>query len=245
MPETSDYNQAGARFVEVALPIPPRQTFTYKVPPALAERLKTGSRVLVPFGKRLVTGYAVALHGELDPELGIEPTSLKSISEVTDISPLLSEEVLSLTKWTADYYAASWGEMLKASLPAGINAAVERVVTINESGREALSHARSLRAVKFQVLKSLVNGDQRTVRDLEKEFGAAAARRAVRELLAAGQIDATDRAAAEKIKAKRRKAVRLLDPGGEHDAAATTEMQKRVLEILEQRGGEAGFVELV
>ncbi|MEO7539568.1 MAG: primosomal protein N', partial [Pyrinomonadaceae bacterium] len=30
-------------------------------------------------------------------------------------------EILELTKWTADYYASFWGEMLKASLPAGIN----------------------------------------------------------------------------------------------------------------------------
>lgn len=246
MPETSDYNQAAGRFVEVALPLPPRQTFTYKLPAALAANIGVGSRVMVPFGRRTLTGYAVAFHHELDEELGLDPATLKGISEVTDATPLLTDEVLALTKWTADYYAASWGEMLKASLPAGINAGVERVISINESGREALGHARSLRAVKFQVLKSLVNGEPRTVRDLEKEFGAAAARRAVRDLLSAGQVDITDRAVTEKIKAKRRKAVRLLSSAtGDDDNDRVTEMQQRVLEILKQRGGEAGFVELV
>src|SRR6185436_19464839 len=38
-----------------------------------------------------------------------------------DDEPLITPEILRLTKWTSDYYASFWGEMLKASLPAGIN----------------------------------------------------------------------------------------------------------------------------
>ena len=48
-----------AETVDVAVPVPVRSTFTYRVPPALARRVRVGSRVLVPFGSRLLTGYVV------------------------------------------------------------------------------------------------------------------------------------------------------------------------------------------
>src|SRR5688500_17715180 len=125
MPEPSDYSPDPIRFVEVALPLPPRRTFTYRLPLGLSKTVKLGSRVLVSFGKRSLTGYVVALHETLDPALGIEDSAVKDIAELIDESPLISAEILALTRWAADYYAASWGEMLKASLPAGINSAVE------------------------------------------------------------------------------------------------------------------------
>ena len=67
MPETSP-----PEFVEVALPLPLRQTFTYRLPVGLRENVKIGARLLVPFGKRQLTGYAVALHQELSQELEFE-----------------------------------------------------------------------------------------------------------------------------------------------------------------------------
>ena len=132
------HHSASPSFVEVALPLPLRQTFTYLLPEGLRETVKTGSRLLVPFGTRHLTGYAVALHTTLDPELEIEADALKEAIELLDEEPLLTEEILKLTQWTADYYASSWGEVLKASLPAGINASVEQVVTITAKGRDEI-----------------------------------------------------------------------------------------------------------
>ncbi len=117
-------------FVEVALPLPLRQTFTYRLPVALQENLKIGARLLVPFGKRQLTGYAVALHTKISPELEIEEEIIKDALELVDGEPLVTEEIVRLTQWTADYYSASWGEVLKASLPAGINATTEQIYTI-------------------------------------------------------------------------------------------------------------------
>ena len=44
------------RFVEVALPLPLRQSFTYRLPAGLQENAQTGARLLVPFGKHICTG---------------------------------------------------------------------------------------------------------------------------------------------------------------------------------------------
>jgi len=68
-----------------------------------------------------MTGYAVKLHDELPADLDIDETKIKDVIDLTDEEPLITPEILKLTQWAAEYYASFWGEMLKASLPAGLN----------------------------------------------------------------------------------------------------------------------------
>ncbi len=112
-------------YVEAALPVPLRRVFTYRIPERMRGHIKPGARLMLPFGRRNLTGYAVGLHAELPPDVEIDESKIKDIIEVTDAEPLITPEILKLTQWTADYYASFWGEMLKAALPAGIN--TERV----------------------------------------------------------------------------------------------------------------------
>lgn len=201
---------------------------------------------MVPFGNRLMTGYAVALHATLDPELGIEETAVKKVSEVLDEIPLVNEEILTLTKWTADYYAASWGEMLKASLPAGVNVTVVQFVQITESGRQHLLSRKSLRSARDQILKRLAASHEVAVSELEKEFGRSGAKRAIRELVRSGDISVRDHALAEKVKPKRRKAVRLLPEAETADAQKPlSQAQERILDQLNRSGGEMIFTDLL
>lgn len=108
-------------YVEAVLPIPLRRSFTYRVPEQFRGRIKPGARLKLPFGRRSVTGYAAALHDVLPPDLDVDESKIKDITDLLDDEPLITPEILKLTQWTADYYASFWGEMLKASLPAGIN----------------------------------------------------------------------------------------------------------------------------
>src|SRR5262245_10977734 len=55
-----------SRLAEVAVPLYVRQTYTYRLPEALAEAARPGCRALVPFGRKVVTGYVVAIHEQLD-----------------------------------------------------------------------------------------------------------------------------------------------------------------------------------
>jgi primosomal protein N' (replication factor Y) len=199
-------------YVEVALPLPLRQTFTYRLPVGLRENIKTGARLLVPFGKRQLTGYAVALHAQLSDEIEIEESAIKDALELIDEEPLITEEILKLTQWTADYYASSWGEVLKASLPAGINASVEQIVSITSKGRDELQKVTTAKTVKTQVLKHLAENEETPARELTNLFGTTAANRAIRELTKTGWITTFHRTLTAQVKPKRRKAVRLLAP---------------------------------
>jgi primosomal protein N' (replication factor Y) len=233
-------------FVEVALPLPLRQTFTYRLPASLQENVKPGARLIVPFGKRRLTGYAVALHQRLGDEVEIEESHIKEALELLDEEPLITEEILKLTQWTADYYASSWGEILKASLPAGINSIIEQVVSITSSGRDELLKVSTTRTIKTQILKFLAENGETSIGELAKHFGLAAAQRAVRELSKSGWISVFYRTLTAQTKPKRRKAVRLLPPDL-HCAPdkPLSDAHKKIIETLIANEGEMLFTELI
>ncbi len=254
-------------YVEVALPLPLRQTFTYRLPVGLRENIKTGARLLVPFGKRQLTGYAVALHLRLSDEIEFDENAIKDALELIDEEPLITEEILKLTQWTADYYASSWGEVLKASLPAGINASVEQIVSITAKGRDELLKVTTAKTIKTQVLRYLAEREEVPVRELSNNFGTTAAQRALRELAKSGWISTFHRTLTAQVKPKRRKAVRLLAPedhiqsprfsvptaGEAHRFSRLktglktefTEAQQKIIETLLKNNGEMLFTELI
>ncbi|MBA3631961.1 MAG: primosomal protein N' [Acidobacteria bacterium] len=234
------------KYVEVALPIPLRQTFTYILPVGLQDSIKTGARLLVPFGKRQITGYAVALHEDLSLELEIEESALKEAIELLDAEPLLTEEIIKLTQWTADYYASSWGEVLKASLPAGINASVEQVVSITARGRDELIKVSSAKIVKVQILFYLSESNEISARELGKKFGVSKAQRVIRELVSEGWASVFHRTLTTQVKPKRRKAVRLLPPElHQSNNKPLTEAQQKIIDTLLQENGEIIFTDLI
>lgn len=206
--------------------------------------VEIGSRVLVPFGTRNLTGYVVGLQEDLDPELGLEESAVKETLELLDETPLITSEILELTRWAADYYSVSWGEMLKASLPAGINSHSERVLSINELGRDQIDIAGGSKT-SLEILRFLAENGDTKQRVLEKQFGTSRAQRAIRELITAGHIDAFFRSEAAKVKAKVRKAVRLIDRVVPDDEKALSPIQERVLDVLKQHGGELLFTDLL
>lgn len=112
---------SASRFVEVAVPLHVAQTFTYRLTPELSVDAKPGARIKVPFGRKLITAYIVALHDALPPELGLAEEEIKDAASLVDLEPVCTPEILQLARWVADYYASPLGEVIKATLPPGIN----------------------------------------------------------------------------------------------------------------------------
>lgn len=75
-----------------------------------------GTRVLVPLGRKSLTGIVLAEHTQpLD-----ERIKLRDILSVLDDRPIVTAEQLRLWQWIAGYYMCTLGEVLAAALPAGI-----------------------------------------------------------------------------------------------------------------------------
>jgi primosomal protein N' (replication factor Y) len=245
MPHTPETDVNKPRYVDVALPLPLRRTFTYRLPVGFSHAVKPGSRLLVPFGKRSITGYAVGLSDELDEASDVDESVVKDAVELLDETPLLTDEILKLTQWTADYYAASWGEVLKASLPAGINAATEQIITITEAGRNELLRSANAKPLKIQVLHRLAEQDEIPQRELEKEFGAARVKRAVRELAHSAAVSVHQRSVTNKVKPKYRKAVRLISAADGNAERPLTASQAAVINTIRSAGGAMIFTDLL
>ncbi len=204
-----------------------------------------GSRLLVPFGKRSLTGYVVALSDDLNPELGIEESAVKDAAELLDDTPLLTGEILKLTQWVADYYASSWGDILKASLPAGINTASEKIISISEDGRNELAKKADRPGLRREILTYLVENCETPQRLLEKHYGDARTKRVLNELIASGMISTVVRSVSVKVKAKLRKAVRLLTHIQNENQKPFTDVQQNILTVLAENKGEMMFLDLL
>ena len=99
-------------FALIALPVPVRQLFTYRVPDAIDGAALPGAPVEVPFRGRAARGTLVER---------IASTPLENVRDVAKVlgAPLLSAHVLALARWVAEYYLAPPGEVIAAALPGG------------------------------------------------------------------------------------------------------------------------------
>ena len=102
-------------YADVILPLPLEGVFTYSVPDSLKEQVKTGFRVLVPFGRsKTYIGIVANIHDNT-------PTfKVKDISAVLDNSRMVIDEQLRLWQWISKYYMSSIGDVYNAAFPAGL-----------------------------------------------------------------------------------------------------------------------------
>ncbi|HTJ00138.1 MAG TPA: primosomal protein N' [Dongiaceae bacterium] len=98
----------------VSLEIALRKEFDYAIPPELSGRVEVGTRVQVPFGRRLVMGCVTALAEE-----SAHP-NLKAIVKTVGAQSLVTPKVLRLARWIADYYCCAPEIALKSVLPEAV-----------------------------------------------------------------------------------------------------------------------------
>jgi primosomal protein N' (replication factor Y) len=235
-------------FAEVAVPVHIRQTFTYRLPGDMAERAEPGCRVVVPFGKKLLTGFIVALRAEPGDER--TENDIKEIEELVDESPIVAPDILELTRWMSDYYHAPWGECLRTALPAGATVATEQILTITEAGRAALAQVSagfSWSSSKLQALELVATSGHIGSRELERHLSKSHTSALIRQLERAGFVRVAERIGESRLKPKLQNAVRLTERAfnGAGGDAKTSPAQQRVLETLEESDEPMAFGDLL
>ncbi|MCB0466107.1 MAG: primosomal protein N' [Aequorivita sp.] len=151
-------------FIDVILPIPLKQTFTYSVNKDEAAFLKQGMRVAIPFGKsKVYTGIVYQVHDQ--PPVGYET---KSIDHILDEEPILTTVQLKHWEWIAKYYMCSLGEVIKAALPSAFLLESETIIKLssrNFQGEESLSDDEFVLYEALQHQSSLHINDARSILD--------------------------------------------------------------------------------
>ncbi|HEV3146548.1 MAG TPA: primosomal protein N' [Gemmataceae bacterium] len=104
-----------ALFADIVFDRPLDHAYTYSVPAALHSAIGVGRRIEAPFGRgdKATVGYCVGVHNDAPSRI------VKDIFQVLDAESLVTDSLLRLTRWMADYYLCGWGQVLKWVVPAG------------------------------------------------------------------------------------------------------------------------------
>lgn len=128
-PATDDLTVPSA-VCSVALPIPTSQPYDYTVPPALTDRVMTGTRVVVPLKARELVGVVVAVREE-------EARDLRAVLLAPDDLPLVPSHLVALARWMSSYYAVPLGITLRAMLPGALWGRSQLVAVLREGSTRA------------------------------------------------------------------------------------------------------------
>jgi primosomal protein N' (replication factor Y) len=220
---------------DVALPVPVRRTFAYRIPAELRDSVRAGCRVNVPFGARILTGFVVGF----DP--ADAPAELRAVRSVVDPQPLVDGDLLELTRWIAERTLCSWGEALRAALPGHAPPRRERVFSLTRPP-EADLFGQSEERLEDRILSAVGAAERIALPPLARSLGLRAAdlRDEVDRLVRAGKLRRSERVAASAPGgAQRVKVVRIRRrESGEEPDLSRAPVQARCLELLDEAGGE-------
>ncbi|WP_394750662.1 replication restart helicase PriA [Spongiimicrobium salis] len=100
-------------FIDVILPIPLENHFTYRVSDTEGKFLLAGMRVAVPFGKsKIYTALVLKVHHNA-PQI----YEAKEIDQILDDHPIVNSFQLQHWSWMASYYLCTAGEVFRTAVP--------------------------------------------------------------------------------------------------------------------------------
>lgn len=121
--------------------------YDYLVPQIFNETVKIGCRVLVPFGKGNVRKTGVVLSfSNFQPD-----SKLKSVIEILDSEPILSEKMLELAAFIREQTFCTWYNAIRVLIPPGINYKIRTLYELSENYNLFVSEldAKLLEIVEF------------------------------------------------------------------------------------------------
>ncbi|MGI5878916.1 MAG: replication restart helicase PriA [Christensenellales bacterium] len=174
------------------------RVFDYRIPGTLAGRVVPGARVSVPFSRRRVEGYVIALAAAPS----VEASRVRDIEAVLDEEPPLLPSMLEMAAWLRDTTYCRLVDALRVMLPAQMRGDRVRVksvrtVTLAQSDEETqqVIDALPARAARQRAALSwlMQNGGQADTAQLARETGADST--TLRRMCERGWLALEDRAA--------------------------------------------------
>lgn len=237
---------------QVIVDVPSRGTdrpFDYIVPESMRGWLEVGSRVGVPFGPRTLQGFVIGLSGTSETPAN----KLKSLQELLDLVPPLSEELVELSEWMSAKYACHRITALQSMLPAALKGKAERYIRVAEReswvGEDSLFDAtESLLTDEEEQIVSHIHKQQEVRMELlSRRFGEQA--HIIKSLLQRG-ILLESRSIRDKVQKKTVRTVSLHLPEDEirtiiEEFPAKAKRQQEVLTYIADTGGDVPLKEIM
>lgn len=155
------------------------RVFQYRIPPQLAEAVRPGVQVRVPFGKgnREKTGYVVDISEETD----YPPEKLKAVSAVDEKAMSVEGRQIQIAYWLKSHYGSTTIAALKTVLPVKQRQKplerkrVFRCLSAGETARAAGECERKHQQAKARVLAALQSEEELPYELIRQKLHVAAA----------------------------------------------------------------------
>ncbi|MBS1516227.1 MAG: primosomal protein N' [Bacteroidetes bacterium] len=171
------------QYAQVALNVPIDSLFTYKIPSHFTSQALPGSRVIVNFGNKILTGVVFELTDKA-PVIKV-----KDIRDVLDEKPILSKQMLSFCKWVSQYYIAPIGEVVFLCIPRNINIKTDIFYQLAPDYVEKLNESKLRDNFLFDILDYIKNHKSAvTKKQVEKKFKYNDLSKQINALLESGVI---------------------------------------------------------
>lgn len=230
-------------FVDVAVPVGVRKTFAYSVPPAFRGRIAPGMRVIVPFGRKIVTGYVT---GFPDPSQAL-PFRLRAVQELIDPTPAIPAPLVETALWIARYYFAPPGEVFRALFPVGTEVTGARKVRLTQKAATLLGgglRPPGLRPQEDALLDMLDREKTMSVKELAERSGIGNAEAWLESLAAHQWVQVDMTLEPPRVRAREQLGIRALGVGPE-GIEGLTPAQKRLYSRIEPAAAPLALQEVL
>lgn len=210
------------------------QLFDYLLPSGLSETVRSGCRIIVPFGpgndQRQAMVFGVESIGEI-------PRGVKPVLRQLDEQPVLSDELLKLAEWLREQCFCTYFEAARVMLPTGLDMRVVRCYVPGEGVTlESIDGAADLTDQERMLASAVVCAAEPMERErLLDMYGlepdSDLPERLVRKGIIARSDDAVRRTGDATVRM-----VRLASDAEPETFDRLTPKQKRVVDLLEQVG---------
>ncbi len=149
---------------DIAVGVPLKQLFSYRVPDVLIDHVMVGMRAEIPFGRRATTGFILDIReGQAD--------NLKKIKNLPDKEPILNPELIKFIRWAADYYCHPIGQVVRSALPAGLGSDKTSTRILTEALYRSLDPDIQVRGkLQIEILQYIVKNGPTGMSDLRTNF---------------------------------------------------------------------------
>ncbi len=119
------------KYVNLILPVPLPNLYTYKIPKQFEESIEIGMAVIVQFGrKKLYSGIIRHIHTD-------KPSyNTKDIIDIVSPKLIITDKQLKLWDWISEYYMAFIGDIYNAAVPSGLKLESETLISLTEDIEE-------------------------------------------------------------------------------------------------------------
>lgn len=128
------------------------QNYIYHVPDNFKDRIKIGIRVKIPFGKMILEGFVM----DINDATSYDVSKIKDIIDVTDESPVLNEEMISLGKYMSESLLCSLVSTYQVMLPKALKAEINSNVKIKYD--KYLRRKKTIREIDDYIKKCKYEG---------------------------------------------------------------------------------------